>query len=83
MADSDRRSRSSRVPAGRLERLARVGGLAGEIALGGAAEGLRRLGGADPDGGSLLLTGANGRRLAKRLSNNYSLRMASIWWCSM
>jgi predicted unusual protein kinase regulating ubiquinone biosynthesis (AarF/ABC1/UbiB family) len=69
MSDPDRRSRSSRVPAGRLERLAKVGWLAGEIALGGAAEGLRRLGGADPSGGSLLLTGANGRRLAKRLSN--------------
>jgi len=68
MADPDRRSRSSRVPSGRLERLARVGWLAGEIALGGAAEGLRRLGGADPAAGSLLLTGANGRRLAKRLS---------------
>jgi predicted unusual protein kinase regulating ubiquinone biosynthesis (AarF/ABC1/UbiB family) len=69
MDRSDRRSRSSRVPAGRLERLARVGWLAGEIALGGAAEGLRRMGGADPSGNSLLLTGANGRRLAKRLAN--------------
>jgi predicted unusual protein kinase regulating ubiquinone biosynthesis (AarF/ABC1/UbiB family) len=57
------------VPAGRLERLARIGWVAGEMALGGAAEGLRRVSGRRPQAGSALLSGANGRRLARRLSS--------------
>ncbi len=62
------RIRHSRVPSGRAERLVRLGWLAGEMALGGAAEGLRRLGGAAPSAGHALLTGANARRLTRRLS---------------
>jgi predicted unusual protein kinase regulating ubiquinone biosynthesis (AarF/ABC1/UbiB family) len=52
-----------------LERLARIGWLAGEVALGGAAEGVRRLvgtGGGPSE--NVFLTGPNGRRLARRLS---------------
>jgi predicted unusual protein kinase regulating ubiquinone biosynthesis (AarF/ABC1/UbiB family) len=66
---AQRRLRHSRVPAGRAERLVRLGWLAGEVALGGAAEGLRRLGGAAPRAGHALLTGANARRLVRRLSS--------------
>lgn len=62
--------RRSRVPAGRVERLARIGWMAGELALGGVAESVRRLAkGGDGEGGNPFLTGANGRRLAKRLSS--------------
>jgi predicted unusual protein kinase regulating ubiquinone biosynthesis (AarF/ABC1/UbiB family) len=52
---SERRSRSSRVPAGRLERLARLGLMAGEFAAGGL------LGGG-------LFSAASAERLARRLS---------------
>lgn len=61
--------RRSRVPASRIERLARIGWMAGELAAGGLAEGARRLFGGDAAGGaSALLSGANARRLARRLS---------------
>jgi len=55
------------VPASRIERLARFGWLAGEVAVGTLAEGVRRITGA-PAGHNLLLTEANAQRLAKRLS---------------
>ena len=56
------------VPQSRLGRLARIGLAAGELAVGGAIEGLRRLG--QPDtAGSPLFTAAAARRLASRLSN--------------
>ncbi len=61
--------RRSRVPAGRIERLARFGWMAGEIALGGVAEGVRRVTGGESDARNLLLTGANAKRLARRLSS--------------
>ena len=63
--------RSSRVPAGRLERLARFGLLAGELAAGSLAEGARRaFAGASEAGGvaGALLSVANAERLAKRLA---------------
>lgn len=63
----DKRRRQSRVPTGRLERLARIGLLAGEIAAGGVVEGVRRLAGGEADSG-LLITHENAQRLAKRLS---------------
>jgi len=71
-----RRGRSSRVPAGRLERLARFGLLAGELAAGGLVEGARRALGAggaaaaDAAGGvaGAFLSAANAERLARRLS---------------
>ncbi|MDH3520076.1 MAG: AarF/ABC1/UbiB kinase family protein, partial [Myxococcales bacterium] len=68
MSEPRRPQRRSRVPTGRLERLVRIGWLTGEIALGGAAEGLRRIGGGAPSPSSVFLTGAAGRRLASRLS---------------
>jgi predicted unusual protein kinase regulating ubiquinone biosynthesis (AarF/ABC1/UbiB family) len=59
----------SRVPRGRLERLARIGWMAGEFAAGGVAEGARRLAGTTPaDAANVFLTVANARRLARRLS---------------
>jgi predicted unusual protein kinase regulating ubiquinone biosynthesis (AarF/ABC1/UbiB family) len=68
MADGDGKSRrQSRVPTGRLERLARIGLLAGEIAAGGVVESVRRLAGGGSDGG-LFVTEENAQRLAKRLS---------------
>lgn len=59
----------ARVPRSRLGRLARIGFAAGELAVGGAIEGLRRLGSGDNGRGSSLLTAASARRLAERLSN--------------
>ncbi len=64
-------SRKSRIPASRLERVARIGWLAGEAALGGAAEKLRRRLPSAAEASveaSALLTGGNARRLAARLS---------------
>ena len=58
----------SRIPAGRLERLARIGWLAGEVTLGGIAEGARRWLGTSTAASSLLLTRGNAQRLAKHLS---------------
>jgi len=58
------------VPQSRLGRLARIGLAAGELAVGGAIEGLRRLGQPnDPGAASPLFTAATARRLAVRLSN--------------
>ncbi|HXZ47584.1 MAG TPA: AarF/ABC1/UbiB kinase family protein [Usitatibacter sp.] len=57
------------VPQTRLGRLARIGVAAGELAMGAAAEGLRRMArGQAPDFGSALLSGASARRLAARLA---------------
>ena len=64
-----RRRGQSRVPAGRLERLTRIGWMAGEVALGGVAERARRLAGGGEVATSALFTGANARRLARRLSH--------------
>ncbi|MCA9509237.1 MAG: AarF/ABC1/UbiB kinase family protein [Myxococcota bacterium] len=57
------------MPSGRAERLASLGVLAGKLALGGAAEGVRRLAGASADAGHVLLSGANARRLVASLSS--------------
>jgi len=60
--------RQSRVPTGRIERLARIGWMTGEFALGGAAEGVRRaLGGADEDENPFL-SAKSAERLALHLS---------------
>jgi predicted unusual protein kinase regulating ubiquinone biosynthesis (AarF/ABC1/UbiB family) len=57
------------VPASRIERLARMGWMAGEFAAGGLVEGARRLfGGEAAAGASALLSTANAQRLARRLS---------------
>jgi len=61
-------ARRSRIPSGRVERLARIGWLAGEVALGGIAEGARRFFGTSSEAASVFLTATNADRLAKRLS---------------
>jgi predicted unusual protein kinase regulating ubiquinone biosynthesis (AarF/ABC1/UbiB family) len=63
-----RRLTRSRVPAGRLERLARFGWMAGDLAARGVAEGVRRLGRSEAPPSSVLLTAAAGERLARRLA---------------
>jgi predicted unusual protein kinase regulating ubiquinone biosynthesis (AarF/ABC1/UbiB family) len=70
MAPNPPRKRS-RVPAGRVERLARLGWLAAELAAGGLYEGARRAlgaGAAAAETASALLSPANAQRLARRLA---------------
>jgi len=63
-------TRKSRVPTIRLGRLVRLGFAAGEIAVGGVAEGVRRLTGVTPeDAVNVFLTATNAQKLAKRLAN--------------
>ena len=58
-----------RVPAGRLSRMARLGGLAGGIAGRAALGGLRQIAGGDrPDPRDLLLTPRNAQRIAGELA---------------
>jgi predicted unusual protein kinase regulating ubiquinone biosynthesis (AarF/ABC1/UbiB family) len=58
------------IPQTRLGRLARIGFAAGELAVGAAAAGLKRLAkGQAPDFASALLSGATAQRLAARLAN--------------
>jgi predicted unusual protein kinase regulating ubiquinone biosynthesis (AarF/ABC1/UbiB family) len=69
-----KKQRSSRVPTGRVERFARLGMTAGQLAFGTIAEGARRLLDTDAPAGtrkfdaSLLLNAANARQLAEGLS---------------
>ncbi len=65
-----KRRRESRVPASRLERLARFGLLAGELAVGSALAGARRIlaGGSASDALEAALSTGNARRLARRLA---------------
>jgi aarF domain-containing kinase len=67
--------RRTRIPSGRIERLARIGWLAGEVTLGGLAEGARRWLGSSADVRNVFVTGPNAQRLARRLS---SLRGAAM-----
>lgn len=61
--------KKSRVPTTRLGRLARLGLTAGELALGGAAESVRRLGKTKADDAyNVLLTATNAKKLASRLA---------------
>lgn len=57
------------MPTGRAERLAQFGWLAGRMALGTAAEAVRRAGGAVAGAGHVALSGANARRLAESLAS--------------
>lgn len=70
--DEDKKKRrgrsSSRVPTSRAERFARIGWMTGELALSGAAEGVRRLVGGESDGNNVFFNAAGAERLAKRLS---------------
>ena len=61
--------KKSRVPTTRFGRLARLGLTAGELAIGGAAESLRRLAGTNPnDAYNVILTATNAKKLANRLA---------------
>jgi predicted unusual protein kinase regulating ubiquinone biosynthesis (AarF/ABC1/UbiB family) len=61
--------RKSRVPTTRLGRLVRLGFTAGELAIGGATEGMRRLTSVTPeDAVNVFLTATNAQKLAKRLA---------------
>ncbi|NNK99733.1 MAG: AarF/ABC1/UbiB kinase family protein [Xanthomonadales bacterium] len=63
------KSKKSRVPTTRLGRLARLGLTAGELAIGGAAESIRRFGKTSPDEAyNALLTATNAKKLANRLA---------------
>lgn len=68
MAKASEEPRRARIPSGRFERVARLGMLAGEIALGGIAEGFRRVTGLSESANSAFLTVANAEKLARRLS---------------
>ena len=59
MSDASAPRRRSRLPQGQLERLGRIGWMARELTIGGAAS---------EGAASARLSGANARRLAKRLS---------------
>ena len=64
-----RKPTSAPVPQSRLGRFARIGVAAGELAVGAAAEGLRRFArGETGDLGSALFSASNARRLAARLA---------------
>ena len=64
-----RKWRSAPIPQSRLERLARLGMAAGELAFGAAAEGMRRLArGEAAQFGTALLSAPNAKRLAARLA---------------
>ena len=64
------KKRKSRVPTTRFGRLARLGFAAGELAVGGVTEGVRRLASNVPeDAVNVFLTGANAEKLARRLAS--------------
>jgi predicted unusual protein kinase regulating ubiquinone biosynthesis (AarF/ABC1/UbiB family) len=67
MPRSSKPLRQSRVPAGRIERLARFGWMAGELAVGTLVEGLRQLT-RGPVAGRRVITEAHAQRLARRLA---------------
>jgi predicted unusual protein kinase regulating ubiquinone biosynthesis (AarF/ABC1/UbiB family) len=61
--------KKSRVPTTRFGRLARLSLTAGELALGGVTESIRRMAGEKPgDAYNVMLTTKNARKLAKRLA---------------
>jgi predicted unusual protein kinase regulating ubiquinone biosynthesis (AarF/ABC1/UbiB family) len=69
VSDDRRPKKKTRVPTGRVERLARMGWMAGEFAVGGLAEGAKRLAGAAPiDPTSAFLSAKRATKLASRLS---------------
>ena len=66
---NDKTRRQSRVPVTRLGRVLRLGLAAGELAVGGLTEGVRRVTGVEPaDAVNVFLTAANAQKLAKRLA---------------
>jgi predicted unusual protein kinase regulating ubiquinone biosynthesis (AarF/ABC1/UbiB family) len=69
MEERSSRQRTSRVPEGRAERIARVAGLFAAIAGESAIEALRRIAGAGEKDAPLLLTRASARRVADTLAD--------------
>lgn len=72
--------RKSRVPTGRVERLARLGWMTGQFAIGGVGEGLRRLTGAKASDVSPFLNAESAEKLALHLSH---MRGAAMKWGQM
>ena len=69
MGNANNKRRQTRVPSSRVARLLRLGMLAGEVTVGGIAEGVKRLAGqGDKTSGNAFLTAANARRLARHLA---------------
>ena len=61
--------KKSRVPTSRIGRFVKLGLTAGELAIGGAVEGVSRLAGLRPaDARNVFLTASNAKKLAKRLA---------------
>ena len=72
-------ARQSRVPTTRVGRLVRLGFTAGELAIGGLAEGVRRATGKKPeDAVNMFLTAANADRLARRLARNCTTSLSAL-----
>ncbi|HKC49756.1 MAG TPA: AarF/ABC1/UbiB kinase family protein [Myxococcota bacterium] len=69
MDESSRKQRTTRVPEGRGERIARLAGMLAGIAGESALEALRRVAGAGERDSSILLTSANARRVADTLAD--------------
>ena len=70
MAEERSKRRQTRVPVGRVERLARMGLMAGEFAVGGLTEGARRLVGSLPaDASEIFLSRERAEKLARRLAH--------------
>jgi predicted unusual protein kinase regulating ubiquinone biosynthesis (AarF/ABC1/UbiB family) len=62
--------KQSRVPTSRVGRLVRLGFTAGELAVGGLTEGMRRMTGVEPeDAVNVFLTATNAQKLARRLAS--------------
>ncbi len=67
--NSRRPRKQSRVPTSRVGRLVRLGFTAGELAVGGLTEGVRRVTGYEPEEAvNVFLTATNARKLARRLA---------------
>src|SRR5260370_38024317 len=69
MDESSRKQKTTRVPEGRGERIARLAGMLAAIAGESALEALRRGAGAGERDSSILLTSANARRVADTLAD--------------
>lgn len=72
--------RKTRVPTGRIERLARIGLMTTQFAIGGVGEGLRRLTGNATTDANVFLNPRSAERLAKQLSR---MRGAAMKWGQM
>jgi aarF domain-containing kinase len=82
VADDEEKAsrRKSRVPTGRIERLARIGWMTGQFAMGGVGERLRRVAGNPANDASVFLNPQSAERLARQLSR---MRGAAMKWGQM